>query len=367
MTEFISSFTSLPNLHPLLVHYPVAFFTVAIAFDFLCLLFRRQTWLDRTTIVTYLVGAMGVVATYFAGEQAADSLVGVPPKVEPLIAEHSDWGLYTLLFFLVFVSFRVFVYWRERNSSEIKISPLRLLAIVAAIAGQWILFQAADRGGALVYQHGMAVTITAAEEPAPQNETQADSGKKEEPEKRLITAADGVLIWQPIPQDASALGKILTIADSGPNSTVSASSPVPGQEGLGLNITGRTLLLLPGTFGNVYLDAELDLSNFDGTVGLAHHAKNLSNAELFEITRDRKAALISITDGKQEGLGKGVIDSQSALKVLSVSASGSHLKGLVDGVVVVHGHKPAPEPAGVGLLLDGQGIVVIIKMKVTPL
>ena len=366
MTEFISSFTSLPNLHPLLVHYPVAFFTVAIAFDFLCLLFRRQTWLDRTTIVTYLVGAMGVVATYFAGEQAADSLVGVPPKVEPLIAEHSDWGLYTLLFFLVFVSFRVFVYWRERNSSEISIGPLRILAIVAAIAGQWILFQASDRGGALVYQHGMAVTITAAEEPAPQSEVQAGSGL-EEPERRLITAADGVLVWQPIPQDASALGKILTIADSSPNSTVSASSPVPEQVGLGLNITGRTLLLLPGTFGNVYLDAELDLSNFNGAVSLAHHAKDLSNAELFEITTDRKAALISITDGKQERIAKGLVDSLSALKVLSVSASGSHFKGLVDGAVVVHGHKPAPEPAGVGLLLDGQGIVVIIKMKVTPL
>lgn len=366
MTEFISSFTSLPNLHPLLVHYPVAFFTVAMAFDFLCLFFRRQTWLDRTTIVIYLVGAAGVVATYFAGEQAADSLIGVPPKVEPLIAEHSDWGLYALLFFLVFVSFRVFVYWRERNNSEISISPLRLLAIVAAIAGQWILFQAADRGGALVYQHGMAVTITAAEEPAPQSEVQAGSGL-EEPERRLITAADGVLVWQPVPQDLSALGKILTIADSGPNSTVSASSPVPEQVGLGLNITGRTLLLLPGTFGNVYLDAELDLSNFNGAVSLAHHAKDLSNAELFEITTDRKAALISITDGKQKRIAKGLVDSLSALKVLSVSASGSHFKGLVDGAVVVHGHKPAPEPAGVGLLLDGQGIVVIIKMKVTPL
>ena len=327
MTEFISSFTSLPNLHPLLVHYPVAFFTVAMAFDFLCLIFRRQTWLDRTTIVTYLVGAVGVVATYFAGEQAADSLVGVPPKVEPLIAEHSDWGLYTMLFFLVFVSFRVFVYWRERSSSEISISPLRLLAIVAAIAGQWVLFQAADRGGALVYQHGMAVTIAAAEESAPPSEIQLNIGKDAEPEQRLIVSEDGSLIWQPIPQDLSALGKILTIADGSPNSTVSASNPVPGQAGLGLNITGRTLLLLPGTFGDVYLDAELDLSDFNGTVSLAHHAKDLSNAELFEITTDREAALISITDSKQEGLGKGLIDSLSALGVLSVSASGSHLKG----------------------------------------
>jgi len=367
MMEFISSFTSLPNLHPLLVHYPVAFFTVAIAFDFLCLLFRRQSWLDRTTTVLYIVGAVGVVATYFAGEQAADSLVGVPPKVEPLIAEHSDWGLYTLLFFLVFVIFRVFVYWRDRNSSEISINPLRLLAIVAAIAGQWVLFQASDRGGALVYQHGMAVTITAAEEPAPQSEIQLQSGKEEEPEKRLLVSEDGSLIWQPIPRDSSALGRVLTIADSSPNSTVSASSPVPEQVGLGLEITGRTLLLLPGTFGNVYVDAELDLSDFSGTVGLAHHAKDLSNAELFEITTDGKAALISISANKQERLGEGLIDSLSALRVLSVSASGSHLKGLVDGAVVVHGHKPAPEPAGVGLLLDGKGIVVIIKMKVTPL
>jgi hypothetical protein len=115
------------------------------------------------------------------------------------------------------------------------------------------------------------------------------------------------------------------------------------------------------------VDAELDLSDFSGTVGLAHHAKDLSNAELFEITTDRKASLISITDNKQKGLGEGLIDSLTALRVLSVSASGSHLKGLVDGEVVVHGHKAPPEPAGVGILLDGKGIVVIIKFEVTPL
>lgn len=126
MFEFMNTFTSLPNLHPLSVHFPIAFLTVAVVLDILCLFFRRQTWLDRTSTVFYLVGAVGAGAAYMTGIQAADSLVGVPPEVEPLIAEHGDWGLYTLLLFSVIVVFRVVVFWRGSKSSETTLSPLRL-------------------------------------------------------------------------------------------------------------------------------------------------------------------------------------------------------------------------------------------------
>lgn len=52
---------------------------------------------------------------------------------------------------------------------------------------------------------------------------------------------------------------------------------------------------------------------------------------------------------------------------ISVSSAGRHLKGMLDGRMVVHGHAGAPAAGGCGIVLDGEGVVWIHGVTVTPL
>ena len=47
MNEILASYTSLPNLHPALVHFPIALLPTAVLFDLLAVSIQKQkVWLD---------------------------------------------------------------------------------------------------------------------------------------------------------------------------------------------------------------------------------------------------------------------------------------------------------------------------------
>jgi hypothetical protein len=52
---------------------------------------------------------------------------------------------------------------------------------------------------------------------------------------------------------------------------------------------------------------------------------------------------------------------------LGVYAVGRHLRGIVSGETVLHGHEPALPDGRVGLLLDGEGVVTVRSITVTPI
>ena len=148
---------SVPNLHPLLVHYPIALFLAALVFDVSCLMLRRLVWLDRAAVALYGLGILGAGAAVVAGKLAAVQVEGVSTEVEQLIANHGDWAFATIVAFIGIAILRVEVAWRDRQKLVLSLSRLRLLAFVLALGGQWLLFETADRGAGLVYRHGVAV------------------------------------------------------------------------------------------------------------------------------------------------------------------------------------------------------------------
>ena len=166
MLEKLLSFTALPNLHPAVVHFPIALLTVAVAFDAACLVLRRQAWLDRCAAALYALGALGAWAAYLAGDEAAEGLGIVPAAVGRLIDEHEEWALRTLITFAIVAAARLLITWRERHQGEIGWVPARAAVWVAALVGMWMLVQTAEHGGALVYRNGVAVSSAPAGAPA---------------------------------------------------------------------------------------------------------------------------------------------------------------------------------------------------------
>ena len=157
--------TALPNLHPAVVHFPIALLIVAVAFDLASLLLRRCRWLDRAAAALFLLGALGAWGALLSGEEAEEGLHGLSAEVGELIEEHEGWGKRTLIAAAVLALLRLGVAWRDRNEALPRLVGARAALVLAAAGSLWVLFETADRGAALVYSHGVAVRATVSSSP----------------------------------------------------------------------------------------------------------------------------------------------------------------------------------------------------------
>lgn len=365
MLDSLIDATALPNLHPAVVHFPIACLPLALAFDGVGLVLRRQRWLAPAATTLYIVGTLSAWLAIWAGERAADGLVGVPAAVQPRIGEHSDWAHYTLYALIAVAVVRLVVQLRPRLSEH---RGVRLGALLLGFGALGLLGKTADLGGALVYEHALAVKQAepvAAAAPAAPVDDEAPSPPEDSARDRLVTTDDGSLVWRPAPADREALGAVLTAA---PGSSLDAVRVLePDGDGLRLAVDAPTTLLLPGTFGDVQVEAEIELLDFEGSVGLVHHYQEAGDRGAFTTSTEGDAILDDVRQGDRTLLDEQAFELPPGRVVLAVSASGKHLKGLVDGKTVTHGHI-APGPEGsCGLLLEGTGTLRLLRMTVQPL
>jgi uncharacterized membrane protein len=342
MEDLIARWTSLPNLHPAVVHFPIAILPLAVLVDAAGLALRRRVRLDAAAVVLYGIGLGAAGAAYWAGRQAADSLVDLPPKAPALIGAHADWALYTLWTFAILAALRGGAAWVFRHRAGATPVAVRVALLVVALPGLGLLLGTADRGGALVYRHGIAVSAQVHAPPtsAPRVASAAgSSGLVDALAPAPGFSADAVA-WRPAPR---------------------------GEPGPILEVRGRTLLTLPGVFSDVRLDAQLEILDFEGTIGLAHNVADADTRGLFTLSTRGSAALIDVRQGRRETLHEAPVPLPAGELRLAVSAAGRHLQGFLNGHSVVHGHaSPAPEGA-CGVWLDGRGSLRLRSLSVTPL
>lgn len=139
-----------PNVHPMLVHFPIAIFITALLFDFVKL-FWNKDWLHIVVTALFGFAALMALITYLSGKQAID-IVSVPMRAELTASNHADWGLYTLLYFNLFAVLRVFLFWKKLDRKRVAI-----LLFCGSFAGAALIGKTADLGGKLVYKYGVGV------------------------------------------------------------------------------------------------------------------------------------------------------------------------------------------------------------------
>ncbi|CAL1239395.1 DUF2231 domain-containing protein [Candidatus Methylocalor cossyra] len=136
------------NVHPMIVHFPIAFLSAFLLLEVLGLLARSGALRQAASGMLYL-GALGAVAAVAAGLIAADT-VPHGETVHRLMEWHERLGL-TVAFLSV-----VLALWRALSRARLSIMAEALHLFLAGIIVTCLLF-GADLGGLMVYQYGVGV------------------------------------------------------------------------------------------------------------------------------------------------------------------------------------------------------------------
>ena len=140
------------TLHPLLVHFPIGLLAAAALFDLVSLVADPHAAARRLATGLYVAGAAALVAAYLTGRGDAP-LVRIPGPAHALVDEHWTWALRATVFVGVCAVGRLGL----ELSGRLAARRYWLPVAAAGLAGLLLLFQTAERGGRLVYEHGVGV------------------------------------------------------------------------------------------------------------------------------------------------------------------------------------------------------------------
>ena len=139
-------------LHPQIVHFPIALIVTAAVIDLVALGTAPRATLRRVATGLYLAGAAALLAAYFSGRNDAE-LMRIPGSAHALVDEHWDWALRTTIYVGAVALVRAALEWTGRIAARAVWLPIA----AASLAALLLLYQTAERGGRLVYEHGVAV------------------------------------------------------------------------------------------------------------------------------------------------------------------------------------------------------------------
>jgi uncharacterized membrane protein len=151
------------HIHPMLVHFPIVLFLVAVAVQLLTLAsggdLSERACLPSIGLVALSLGALGAVVAAVFGDIALDHAVEVGFPKAPLEA-HQELGLTTTWLFVALALVQGLARWRRIPLVAVRGWSLALLGVL----GCAILLLTAYHGGNLVYRIG--VNVDAVKPPA---------------------------------------------------------------------------------------------------------------------------------------------------------------------------------------------------------
>jgi uncharacterized membrane protein len=139
-----------PNLHPVLVHFPLALLVTAAAVDLVGWLLRRNRRLRDAATLLYVIGTLTALGAYVSGREASQT-VWLTGMAHAVVKDHSDWAYRVVWFFGIVTGLRLVLLRRAPGPAMVA------LFVLAGVVGIDLLRETGDRGGQLVYQHRVGI------------------------------------------------------------------------------------------------------------------------------------------------------------------------------------------------------------------
>ena len=135
-------------IHPVLVHFSVAFLVVGGAVEAIGILRRLPVW-QRMGSTASLLGVGFLVATVASGFLAANS-VPLPADAYADLEDHERAGLILMGGWLLLVLWKA---WHRGTLPETQAKPFAAIVMIAVVFTLWVAYL----GGHLVYHLGVGV------------------------------------------------------------------------------------------------------------------------------------------------------------------------------------------------------------------
>lgn len=136
------------NIHPLIVHFPIALIIVIFILDFLGVLFKRKSFISTANILT-IFAAIGAVMAVISGLIAEES-IWHPEEAHELLELHEIMGFTVLGLMLILLIFRPAVKKKLFGS-------LGWVAVFLSFAASVLVGYTGYLGGEMVYKYGAGV------------------------------------------------------------------------------------------------------------------------------------------------------------------------------------------------------------------
>jgi uncharacterized membrane protein len=147
-SSILPGISGMENIHPLLVHFPIAFLSAFFAVDLIATIAKKPQWRNAASWFLYF-GALSAIFTVIAGFNAAET-VAHGEDVHEIMQHHEHIGLSILSLSLGLSA------WRLKSGALITgWTNSFFLALSVLLFG--LIVQGADLGGLMVYQYGVAV------------------------------------------------------------------------------------------------------------------------------------------------------------------------------------------------------------------
>ncbi len=143
------------NVHPYIVHFPIALLVAGLLFDLLGMA-RGHQGLRQAGWWTLGLGMLGLVAAVTSG-LLAERTVAHTDSAHAIIEQHERMGYIALGIFAVIYAWRS---WRRDASAARGVE--RAAYAIVALGGTAVLLYGSSLGGRLVYEHGVGTALTAA-------------------------------------------------------------------------------------------------------------------------------------------------------------------------------------------------------------
>lgn len=136
------------NIHPLLVHFPIAFLSAFFALDLVGTLAKKPQWRSIASWFLYF-GTVATAFTVIAGFIAANSVVH-GENVHDIMERHEHIGISVLALAIVLSI------WRMKSGRLLRGGANNFFLILSALL-YGLMMLGADLGGLMVYHYGVAV------------------------------------------------------------------------------------------------------------------------------------------------------------------------------------------------------------------
>jgi uncharacterized membrane protein len=146
----------LADLHPKIIHFPIAFFILYSLFETASVIFKKE-FLSKSAFIILILGVVFSLLAVLTGNQAHELVKKIQIEAmlyESIIAKHELYATITLWYFTSLLFFRVYFLVKKKF-----IGKIVYVFVLLGLLGIYFIYMTGLLGGELVFKYGIGIKL----------------------------------------------------------------------------------------------------------------------------------------------------------------------------------------------------------------